>query len=88
MRNKKVSWVIAFILVTAFTLFLVFSNNNRPEFFDIFGLVVFIYLFIVGVWMFKQKREIPNWIKFPIITIGVMGFVVDGYIVLKTFILG
>jgi len=86
MNKKNIEWVIAILVAILITLFLVF-NGFRPEFFDIFGLIVFTYLFVVGIWMFKQKRKIPNWIKFPILTIGILGFIVDGFIVLKTFIL-
>lgn len=86
MNKKNIKWVIAGLAVAV--LFGVFIYNNQsPEFFDIFGFLSFLYLFIVGVWMFRQKRKVPNWIRFPILVIGLLGSVVDGYIVVQTFIL-
>ena len=59
----------------------------RPEFFDIFGLIVFAFLFMVGLKMI-QKKKLPNWTGVVILLIAIAGLIVDGFIVIKTYILG
>jgi len=53
------------------------------EFMDIFGLIAFIILLIIGISLLKvaKKRAIV------LIIISVLGLIVDGYIVLTNFIL-
>jgi hypothetical protein len=55
----------------------------KAEFFDIFGFFGFLTLFIVGM----SVREIVKTEAIIIITISLIGLVVDGYIVLTKFIL-
>ncbi|MFH1608042.1 MAG: hypothetical protein ABIA78_02820 [archaeon] len=62
-------------------------NFIQPEFFDIFGLVVFIFLFFVGMKMVK-KQKIPEWAGYIVLLIAVLGLIVDGTIVIKTYLLG
>ncbi len=54
------------------------------EFFDIFGLIVFAFLFVVGVLMIR-KQKLPDWVGFIILLIAILGLIVDGYIVIKTY---
>lgn len=83
---KKSLMILTGIIAIAIAIFLV-AQGNRPEFFDIFGLIVFIFLFIVGVLMI-QKKKLPDWVGFIILIIAILGLIVDGSIVIKTFILG
>ncbi len=58
------------------------------EYFDIFGLATFAFLFVVGAWMMKKNRVPPEWVMYILMLIGILGFVVDGYIVINTFLIG
>ncbi len=57
-------------------------------FFDIFGFIAFIFLLIVGIWMLKSKRKLPKWIGIIILLIAILGIIIDGFIVIKTYIIG
>jgi len=61
------------------------------EFFDIFGIFTFIIILVIGVLIKFKRRKIPNnwfdWIAILLIVIGILGLIVDTYIVIRTFIL-
>ena len=59
----------------------------KPEFFDIFGIFVFTYLFLFSFWILKNKKLPPNWTLILIMIIAVFGLLVDGFIVLNSYIL-
>ncbi len=84
--NKIVYTIIAVIFIIS-TIFLV-SIEKRPEFFDFFGLIVFTFLFIIGIWMLKSRKKLPDWIGFTILLIGILGLIVDGAIIIRIYILG
>ena len=54
---------------------------TTPEFYDIFGLPVFLFITILSIWML-WKKEIPDK-KYLIILliIGILGLIVDGLMV-------
>lgn len=58
------------------------------EFFDIFGFIAFTFIIIVGAWMLRSKKKLPNWVGLVILLIGIVGAIVDGFIVIKTYIIG
>ena len=58
------------------------------EFFDIPGFIAFTILLIIGILMLKTKRKLPNWVAVIIIVISILGMVIDGFIVIKTYIIG
>lgn len=58
----------------------------RPEFFDIFGLVVFSFITILSIWSLRTYKPIPHWALVGLLLIGVSGLVVDGFIVHITYI--
>lgn len=53
------------------------------EFFDIFRFVGFLILLITGISIMKKDKRVA----LIIIIISSMGLIVDGYIVLKNFVL-
>ena len=57
----------------------------QTEFFDIFGIAVFTFLFFVGFKMVK-KQKLPNWTGIVILLIAIAGLIVDGIIVIKIYI--
>jgi multidrug transporter EmrE-like cation transporter len=63
------------------------SIGHSPAFYDIFGLVVFTFLTGVGIYMLKNPKNPPKWIWFILLTIGLLGLIVDGSVILKEFIL-
>jgi peptidoglycan/LPS O-acetylase OafA/YrhL len=84
---KKILMILIGVITVSITIFLV-VQGNPPEFFDIFGLFVFVFLFIIGFWTLKSKKRLPEWAGFIILLIAILGLIVDSSIVIKTFILG
>jgi len=68
--------LIAIILVNLIT---------EPTFYDLFGLVVFSFLFVIGYLILFEKKKLPDWTGFIIFLIGILGLIVDGTIILKTY---
>ena len=58
-----------------------------PEFFDIFGIAIFTIILLIGIWKTGSKKKLPLWIGYLLATIGVLGLIVDGTIVIKAFLL-
>ena len=58
----------------------------KPEFFDIFGLWGFIFIFSVSLWSLKKRKPIPKWALRLLILIGILGVVIDGTIVYLSFL--
>lgn len=59
----------------------------NAEFFDIFGLVGFLIIIGIGVFILKTKKKTPKNLGWILLLIGVLGAVIDGIIVLRTFII-
>ena len=57
----------------------------RPEFFDIFGVFVFIFLIVLSLWGLKTRKPFPKWSTVILLTIGILGFIVDSIIVYITY---
>lgn len=59
------------------------------EFFDIFGCIVFVIILILGIMMLeKSKKKTFRFIGWSLLAIGIIGLLVDGIIVFKTYIIG
>lgn len=82
--NKILSIIITIIVIVV-AIFLI-MQGNRQEFFDIFGLVIFIFLLIVGSWMLLSKKKLPQWVGFVILLVGILGLIVDGFIIFQTYL--
>ncbi|MDO8557367.1 MAG: hypothetical protein Q7R98_02790 [Candidatus Jorgensenbacteria bacterium] len=59
----------------------------RPEFFDLFGIAVFLFITIESVRAIKTKKRIPRWVFVLLLVIGILGLLIDGTIVYKTYFL-
>ncbi len=59
---------------------------TMPEFYDIFGLVVFTFLGWVALFALRKKQPIPKWAAIVMLCIAIAGLLVDGIIVITTFI--
>lgn len=75
------------LVAIAIAIFLL-SQGHPPEFFDIPGIAVFIFLTILGGWMLATKKEASDVIAFVVLLIGILGLVVDGFIVFGKFFIG
>ncbi|MEK6757858.1 MAG: hypothetical protein AABX88_01900 [Nanoarchaeota archaeon] len=53
----------------------------RPEFWDLFGLPIFILITGLSFWMLKYKRVPPKWVILGVMTIGILGAIVDGFMI-------
>lgn len=60
----------------------------NAEFFDVFGFMGFIIILMISIWMLKSKDKLPNWAGVILLSIAILGIIIDGIIVIKTFILG
>jgi len=58
----------------------------RPEFFDIFGILVFSFLIISSLWGLKTRKPFSQWTLAILFIIGVLGLIVDGTIVFITYL--
>lgn len=56
----------------------------QAEFFDIFGFVGFLILLITGLKIRKKEKTA----SLIIIAISLIGLIVKGYVIVKTFLIG
>lgn len=60
----------------------------EPQFFDIFGFVVFVYITLLS-WLLLRRIYVKKWMIIILFLIGVTGLLVDGSVVyvyyLKSF---
>lgn len=91
-NNKKIprsrlDTAFAIIAILAVILNLIMLEFFRAEFFDIFGLLVWVFFLIFGAWMLLTKEETPDWLAWVVVIIGLLGLITDGWIVIKTFLI-
>ena len=62
--------------------------SPEPQFFDIFGFVVFIYIILLS-WLLLRRIYVKKWMIIILLLIGITGLLVDGSVVyiyyLKSF---
>lgn len=71
---KKTWKYLLIALIIVFYLRLKFSG----DFFDIFGLLIFTGLTVLGLYELYSKKQMPDWVAFTLIVIGLMGLIIDG----------
>ena len=79
---KKLSSLQILLLVGLIVAALSMVGKYPPEFFDNFGLIIFVFITGLGYWMFTTKKEAPDIIAYILLLVGLLGVVIDGYIVL------
>ena len=61
----------------------------NPEFFDIFGILAFAIILIIGILIKVKRRKLPNnvfdYIAIVLIIIGVLGLIVDLWMVWRGY---
>lgn len=60
----------------------------RPEFFDIFGIVTFSLITYISVRALFFNESVPFWALIFLLIVGVLGFIIDGTIVYRTYVQG
>lgn len=58
----------------------------RPEFFDIFGIVTFGVITYISVRALFFNESVPFWALIFLLIVGVLGLVIDGTIVYRTYL--
>lgn len=58
----------------------------RAEFFDLFGVPVFITITLLSGWAITTGNPIPHWGLLFLFFVGLAGICIDGTIVGKTYI--
>jgi len=58
----------------------------KPEYFDILGVVTFIFILFIGVWGLINKKKLPKWVNIIFIIIGLLGLLIDIFIVSNTLL--
>lgn len=65
---------------------MVFNNFfDNPEFFDIFGVLAFIFITIYAIEALKTKKSLPKWANISLLIIGIIGLIIDFLIVKSNF---
>lgn len=59
----------------------------RPEFFDIFGIGVFLFITCISIFGLKTNKKIPKWALIILLIIGILGLIIDGTIVIMTYVI-
>lgn len=59
---------------------------KNPVFYDIFGLIVFTYLAILASYHLTNQTPLSNLNAMIILTIAIAGLIVDGTLVIRTFV--
>ena len=59
----------------------------QAEFFDIFGFLGFIYVTGISLWMLKNNKKLPKMAIIILLTIGVLGLLIDGFIIIKKYLI-
>jgi hypothetical protein len=75
---------IAIAVICLLSVYFLLRQNHKAEFFDIFGIIFFIYLSILGIVSFF--KNIYYWWSFSIFLIGIMGLIVDSVMVYRGYI--
>ncbi len=68
---------IVILMATIFFLIWLVNQGHPPEFFDKFGIGVFVFLTGLGYWMLTTKKEVSDNIAFIILLMAVAGLIVD-----------
>jgi hypothetical protein len=58
----------------------------RPEFFDIFGVIIFSYIILISVKALKKNKKLTKKELIILLIIGTLGLIVDGTIIYKTYL--
>lgn len=64
--------------------------NLQPEFFDLFGLITFLFIIAFSLWALKVKRprkRVPRYIFIVLFIVGILGILVDSIIVFINYVL-
>ena len=59
---------------------------RKPEFYDCFGTLAFLFLTIIILWSMRLHMPLPKWANIILLIIGIAGLVVDGTIVYNKFL--
>ncbi|PIN90266.1 hypothetical protein COU57_04110 [Candidatus Pacearchaeota archaeon CG10_big_fil_rev_8_21_14_0_10_32_14] len=87
-RNKSENMIYAIVGFSLAIMTIIIVNIiTEPSFFDLFGLTTFVFLICVGIWILQTDKVPPDWIGFILFLIGVLGLIVDGTIVVRTYLL-
>ena len=66
-------------LIFALIVTLILRWKFGAELFDIFGVIIFGGLILVGLWGLYSKKKLHNWILFSLIVVGIFGILIDGW---------
>ncbi len=60
----------------------------NAAFFDIFGIIAFLIILIIGIKILRTNKRVPQWVGGLLLLIAIGGLMIDSIIVIKTYILG
>lgn len=60
--------------------------GQKPEFFDIFGLITFSVLTYIGYISLTLHNPLLDWQNYFILVVGILGLIIDGTIVYRTYL--
>ncbi len=50
---------------------------SNPAFYDLFGLIGFVFILSLSIWMLIKDKKPPVWSIIVLFIIGLVGFIVD-----------
>ena len=59
----------------------------EAEFFDIFGFFGFLYIIATSLWALKNKKKLPKLATIILLTMGILGLLIDGFIVINKYLI-
>ena len=58
----------------------------NAAFFDIFGMLAFLFVIVVSSIALAKKKKLPKWTLIILLAIGIIGFIVDALLVYINYI--
>lgn len=86
-RKKESGFTTQRIIILALTVMVLFwmvNQGNPPEYFDNFGVGIFVFLTGLSYWMLTTKKELSDNIAFLVLLSAIAGLIVDFSIVFGT----
>ncbi len=74
--------IIAFVLLTTASRG-IGNALTSPEFYDIFGIAVFIFIIVLAGWSLYTRRSPYRIFLWILLIIGILGIIIDGTLVTR-----
>jgi len=59
---------------------------SKPEYYDLLGIIAFTIIILVALIALRTAKRLAKWIIYILLTIGIIGLLIDSAIVYAKFI--